>query len=61
MIGSKTNLQVYDVEFNVEKFDHEISDGLNCIKFGKMPGIEEPLVIAGGNCSITGFDLEAEE
>lgn len=29
--------------------------------FGKMRGIKEPLIVAGGDCSITGFDLHAEE
>ena len=42
-------------------FDYEVADGLNCLTFGKMRGIKEPLVVAGGDCSITGFDLEAEE
>ena len=26
-----------------------------------MRGIKEPLVVAGGDCSITGFDMSAEE
>ena len=26
-----------------------------------MRGIREPLVVAGGDCSITGFDMNAEE
>lgn len=29
--------------------------------FGKITDIDEPLVMAGGNCSITGLDLEAED
>ena len=50
-----------DVENNSDIFDHEVSDGLNCLAFGTMKGINCPLVVAGGDCSITGFDLEAEE
>ena len=60
-IGSQTNLLVYDVEQNSDVFDYEIADGLNCLCFGRMRGIKEPLVVAGGDCSITGFDMSAEE
>ena len=60
-IGSKTNLLAYDVENNADIFDKEVADGVNCIQFGKMRGILDPLVIAGGDCSITGFNYEAEE
>ena len=47
--------------FNSDLFDHEISDGLNCLAFGKVPNIESPVVIAGGNCSIVGLDVDGEE
>jgi len=49
------------VEQNADIFDYEVADGLNCLGFGKMRGIKEPLVVAGGDCSITGFDVNAEE
>ena len=52
---------MYDVEQNSDVFDYEVADGLNCLAFGKMRGIKEPLVVAGGDCSITGFDMNAEE
>ena len=60
-LGSKTNILAFDVEMNVEKFDHELGDGLNCLRFGKVQGVEEPVIIGGGNCSIVGLDIEAEE
>ena len=60
-IGSQTNLLAYDVEQNADVFDYEVADGLNCLTFGKMRGIREPLIVAGGDCSITGFDMNAEE
>ena len=60
-IGSETNLLVYDVDNNADVFDQEVADGLTCISFGTMNGQMEPLIVAGGNCSITGFDMEAEE
>lgn len=46
-----------DVDNNSDIFDKEVADGVNCLKFGKMRGILEPLVISGGDCSITGFNL----
>lgn len=60
-IGSRTNLLAYDVEYNSDIFDYEVADGLNCLAFGKVPGVFDPLIIAGGNCSITGLDKTAEE
>lgn len=36
-------------------------DGVNCLTFGTFASIGSPMVVAGGNCSITGFDLNAEE
>ena len=60
-IGSRTNILAYDVNNNADLFDYEISDGLNCLVFGKVPGVEDPLIIVGGNCSITGLDKNSEE
>ena len=60
-IGSRTNLLAYDVENNSDMFDYEVTDGLNCLTFGRIPGIFDPLIIAGGNCSIVGIDKNAEE
>lgn len=34
---------------------------MNCLSFGTFPAIGSPLIVAGGNCSITGFDLTSEE
>jgi Bardet-Biedl syndrome 2 protein len=42
-------------------FDKEVSDGVSCLTFGKFPENDTPLVIAGGNCSLNGYDLAAEE
>jgi Bardet-Biedl syndrome 2 protein len=54
-------LLAYDVEYNSDIFDYEVADGLNCLAFGKVPGVFDPLIVAGGNCSITGLDKTAEE
>jgi Bardet-Biedl syndrome 2 protein len=51
-----------DVENNKDVFDKEVSDGVSCLAFGTIQEIgSEPLVVAGGNCSITGFDLQGDE
>ena len=71
-IGSKTNLLAYgkksnfysiyiDVENNKDVFDKEVSDGVSCLDFGTFPSIGAPMIVAGGNCSITGFDQAADE
>lgn len=60
-IGSKTNLLAYDINENTDRFDVDVSDGVNCLHFTKIHSIRDPLIVAGGNCSITGFDINATE
>lgn len=63
-IGSNTNLLVYDCTNNSDVFDKEVNDGLSslCICDGSfIPDVGQPLVIIGGNCNITGFDVDGEE
>ena len=60
-VGSRTNLIAYDVNNNADLFDHEMADGLNCLSFGQIEGVDDKLIMAGGNCSITGLDSQAEE
>lgn len=55
-IGSRTNLLAYDLNNNADLFDYEVPDGLNCLGFGSCEGVADKLIIAGGNCSITGLD-----
>lgn len=60
-VGRTKQLMSADVENNRDVFDKEVSDGVNCIFFGRVRGILEPLVLVGGDCSITGFNLKGEE
>jgi Bardet-Biedl syndrome 2 protein len=60
-IGSRTNLLAYDVDNNKDIFDKEVSDGVNCLAFGTFSTVGEVLIVSGGNCSITGFDIAADE
>lgn len=61
MIGSKTNLLVYDVNENSDVFDREVQDGVNCMLFAQDLNPDFPLILTGGNLSLTGFDISSEE
>ena len=63
-IGSNTNLLVYDCTNNSDVFDKEVNDGLSALGICSdscLPDVGQPVVIVGGNCSITGFDVDGEE
>jgi Bardet-Biedl syndrome 2 protein len=60
-IGSETSLLAYDVERNADIFFKDASDGVNCLIVGKQGTQSSPLVVAGGNCSVLGFDDKGEE
>ncbi|XP_078490240.1 BBSome complex member BBS2-like [Ciona intestinalis] len=60
-IGTQTNLLAYDVHDNKDLFYKEVPDGINSIVMGKISSVDAPLVIAGGNCTLQGFDMEGED
>ena len=60
-IGTETSLLAYDVERNADLFFKDASDGVNCLLVGKEGTASKPLVLAGGNCTILGFDETGEE
>ena len=57
----QTTLLAYNVEKNSDIFFKQVPDGINKMIFGMMPGIETPLAVVGGNCSIQGFDATGQE
>lgn len=61
MVGTQTSLWVYDVEENADLFFKEVHDGVNVIAFGNIMGLEAPVCVVGGNCSIQAFDFEGSE
>lgn len=61
LVGTHTNLLAYDVEANHDIFYKEVPDGVNSLATGTVPGVDAPLAMVGGNCSILGFDTEGEE
>ena len=56
MIGSQTNILAYDVINNSDLFYKDVPDGVNSIVIGSLGSYELPMAIAGGNCSLQGFD-----
>eukprot|EP01038_Epipyxis_sp_PR26KG_P005701 gene5701-7869_t len=60
-VGTQSNLLAYDVERNADVFYVDVQDGVNSLLVGKLPNSSAPLVIAGGNCSVLGFDNKGTE
>ena len=61
LVGTKTNLLAYDVEFNSDIFYRDVPDGVSAMAVGTLEGRRYPSVIVGGNCAIQGFDVDGEE
>lgn len=57
-IGTQTNILAYDVHNNTDLFYSEVMDGVNSLKIGSVKDVDCPLVIAGGNCTLQGFDAK---
>lgn len=60
-IGSRSNLLGYNVERNADAFFVDVQDGVNSLVIGKLGHSPKPFVMAGGNCSILGFDESGNE
>jgi Bardet-Biedl syndrome 2 protein len=61
LVGAQTTLLAYDVTENSDLFFKDAPDGVNAIVVGKFSGVETPLALVGGNCSIQGFDHSGSE
>jgi len=61
MLGTETNVHVYDVEKNSDLFYVDAADGVTAMLFGQIGSMGTPLAIVGGNCSIQGFDMNGDE
>jgi Bardet-Biedl syndrome 2 protein len=60
-VGTESNLLAYDVDRNSDLFFRDTQDGVNSLVIGKLGGASCPLVVAGGNCSVLGFDKDGTE
>lgn len=60
-VGTQNNLLSYNVDRNADRFFVELTDGANSLIVGESVVGHKPLIIAGGNCSILGFDDKGNE
>lgn len=60
-VGTQSNLLAYDVERNADAFFVDVQDGVNSLAIGQVGNRSDKLIVAGGNCSILGFDKEGTE
>lgn len=59
-----TKKQVYylsPIAILFEEALFQTSDGSNALAIGKLGGIDKVIAIAGGNCSLQGYDKDGEE
>lgn len=61
LVGTPSNLQAYNVEENKDLFFKEVGDGVASLAVGTIGGHRQPIIFAGGNCSVQGFDTAGEE
>jgi Bardet-Biedl syndrome 2 protein len=59
-VGTQSSVLAYDVQRNADVFFREVPDGVNALAAGRL-GSMNPLVFAGGNCSVLGFDKAGAE
>ena len=55
VVGTATDLVVFDVYNNTEVFYKQMDDGVSALCVGPVEAGGPPIIFAGGNCSITGF------
>lgn len=60
-VGTQSNLLAYDVDRNADVFFVDVQDGVNSLTIGKVGSVNKKMIVAGGNCSILGFDAEGTE
>jgi len=60
-VGSQSSLLAYDVDNNADVFFRDVQDGVNTLYLGRLNQSSNPLILAGGNCSVVGFDKSGED
>ncbi|TKR61143.1 hypothetical protein L596_028295 [Steinernema carpocapsae] len=61
IVGTSSQILVYDAHLNTTLFQKDVPDGVNCIVVGKYSDIEEPLIICGGNYALWGLDITGKD
>ncbi|XP_065051095.1 Bardet-Biedl syndrome 2 protein-like [Rhopilema esculentum] len=60
-VGTPTNLLAYDVENNSDLFYKDVPDGVNSLLVGQIGSDPTPMIIAGGNCSVQGYNADGDD
>eukprot|EP00607_Mallomonas_marina_P009864 CAMPEP_0182420674 /NCGR_PEP_ID=MMETSP1167-20130531/5644_1 /TAXON_ID=2988 /ORGANISM="Mallomonas Sp, Strain CCMP3275" /LENGTH=760 /DNA_ID=CAMNT_0024596939 /DNA_START=242 /DNA_END=2524 /DNA_ORIENTATION=+ len=60
-VGTQSNLLAYDVERNSDVYFRDVQDGVNSLITGRISNVPSPVVVAGGNCSILGYNKDGME
>jgi len=55
LLGTATDLTAYDVLKNSDLFFRDLPDGVHALCCGRLAGRKQPVVFAGGACSISGL------
>lgn len=61
IVGTGTTVLAYDLEANSDLFFKEVPDGAVSVAVGSMSGLNHPVVMVGGNCSLQGYDMSGNE
>lgn len=60
VVGTESQVLVYDFHKNSTVFRRDVPDGVQCFAVGKMGEIDR-VILCGGNCAIWGFDENGKD
>lgn len=60
-MGTQSNLLAYNILRNTDQFFVDVQDGVNSLLIGDVTTANKPRLVAGGNCSVLGFDEDGGE
>ncbi|WKY08410.1 hypothetical protein Q1695_007715 [Nippostrongylus brasiliensis] len=60
VVGTESQVLVYDFHQNSTVFRRDVPDGVQCFAVGKMGEIDR-MILCGGNCAIWGFDENGKD
>ena len=60
-VGTQSTVLAYDVQRNADLFFRDVPDGVNSLVVGHLGNRGNPMVFAGGNCSVLGYNKDGAE
>uniref|UniRef100_A0A0N4YQM8 Integrin-alpha FG-GAP repeat-containing protein 2 n=1 Tax=Nippostrongylus brasiliensis TaxID=27835 RepID=A0A0N4YQM8_NIPBR len=60
VVGTESQVLIYDFHQNSTVFRRDVPDGVQCFAVGKMGEIDR-MILCGGNCAIWGFDENGKD